>query len=53
MYISYPKYGVLEGSETKWLKELERQLSEYKTTFAELAHVNTALMNLIEKKFLG
>jgi putative transposase len=44
------KYGGLEASELKRVKELEQQLSEYKTMVAELSHDNRALKNLIEKK---
>ena len=43
------KYGGLEASELKRVKELE-QLSEYKTMVAELTNDNRALKNLIEKK---
>jgi putative transposase len=44
------KYGGLEASELKRIKELEQQLSEYKTMVAELSHDNRALRSLIEKK---
>ncbi len=44
------KYGGLDASELKRVKELEQQLSEYKTMVAELIHDNRALKNLIEKK---
>ena len=44
------KYGGLEASELKRVKELEQQLSEYKTMVTELTHDNRALKNLIEKK---
>ena len=44
------KYGGLEASELKRVKELEQQLSEYKTMVAELSHDNRVLKNLIEKK---
>lgn len=44
------KYGGLEASKLKRVKELEQQLSEYKTMVAELTHDNRALKNLIEKK---
>jgi len=39
----------LEASELKWVKELEQQLSEYKTLVAEFSHNNRALKNLIKK----
>lgn len=32
------------------MKELERELSQYKRMYAELAHENYALKDLIEKK---
>ena len=44
------KYGGLEASELKRVKELEQQLSEYKTMVAELSHDNRALESLIDKK---
>ena len=44
------KYGGREASELKRVKELEQQLSEYKTMVAELSHDNRALKSLIEKK---
>jgi putative transposase len=44
------KYGGLEASELKRVKELGQQLSEYKTMVAEPTHENRALKNLIEKK---
>ena len=45
------KYGSLEVSELKRVKELEQQLSEYKTMVAEPTHKNRALKKLIEKSF--
>ena len=44
------KYSGLEASELKRMKDLEQQLSEYKTMVAELSRDNRALKNLIEKK---
>ena len=44
------KYGGLDASELKRMKDLEQQLSEYKTMVAELSRDNRALKNLIEKK---
>ena len=44
------KYSALEASELKRMKDLEQQLSEYKTMVAELTRDNRALKNLIEKK---
>ena len=43
------KYGGLEASELKRVKELEQQLCDYKTMVAELTRYNRALKNLIEK----
>ena len=43
------KYGGLEASELKRVKELEQQLCDYKTMVAELTRDNRALKNLIEK----
>jgi putative transposase len=43
------KYGGLEASELKRAKELEEQLSEYKTMVAEFTHDNRALKNLLGK----
>ena len=44
------QYGGLSASELKRMKELERELSQYKRMYAELAHENYALKDLIEKK---
>ena len=44
------KYGGMGASELKRLKEMEAQLSQYKRMYAELAHENYALKDLIEKK---
>jgi putative transposase len=44
------KYGGMGASELKRLKEMEAQLSQYKRMYAELAHENYALRDLIEKK---
>ncbi len=43
------KYSGIEASELKRMKDLEQQLSEYKTMVAELTKDNRALKNLIEK----
>jgi putative transposase len=43
------KYGGLKASELKLVKELELQLSKYKTMVSELTHDNRALKNLIKK----
>ena len=47
------KYGGLDASELKRVKELEQKLSEYKTMVAKLTHDNRALKNLIEKSFFA
>jgi len=44
------KYGGMEASQLKKMKELEAQLSQYKRMYAELAHENYALKDVIEKK---
>ena len=43
------KYGSLEASALKRVKDLEHQLFEYKTMVAELTHNNRALKNWIEQ----
>ncbi|MEM0932140.1 MAG: IS3 family transposase [Bacteroidota bacterium] len=47
------KYGGMDASQLKKLKEMESELSRYKQMYAELAHQNYALKDLIEKKPLG
>jgi putative transposase len=44
------KYGGLDASELKRLKELEGELSQYKRMYAELARENDALKDLIHRK---
>ncbi len=44
------KYGGMEASQLKRLKEMEVELSRYKQMYAELAHQNYALKDWIEKK---
>jgi putative transposase len=44
------KYGGMEASQLKKMKELESELSQYKRMYAELAHENYALKDVIEKK---
>jgi putative transposase len=44
------KYGGMSASDLKRLKETEAELSQYKKMYAELAHENYALKDLIEKK---
>jgi putative transposase len=43
------KYRGPEASELKRMKDLEPQLSEYKTIVAELTSDNRALKNLVKK----
>ena len=45
------KYGGMQASDLKRLKETEAELSQYKKMYAELARENYALKDLIEKKF--
>ena len=44
------KYGGMSASDLKRLKETEIELTQYKKMYAELAHENYALKDLIEKK---
>ena len=44
------KYGGMESSDFKRMKELESELSQYKRMYAELARENDAMRALIEKK---
>ena len=44
------KYGGMEASDLKRMKELEGELSHYKRMYAELARENDAMRSLIEKK---
>lgn len=44
------KYGGMEASQLKKMKELEAELTQYKRMYAELAHENYALKDVIEKK---
>lgn len=44
------KYGGLEASELKRIKELESQLSEFKQIVADLTLENKAMKGLITKK---
>lgn len=43
------KYGGLQASDLKQLKELEWELGQYKRMYAELAHANFGLKGLVEK----
>ncbi len=44
------KYGGMDASELKRIKELERELSQFKRMYADMALENQALKDLIEKK---
>jgi putative transposase len=44
------KYGGMQASDLRRLKETEAELSQYKKMYAELARENYALKDLIEKK---
>jgi len=44
------KYGGMQASDLKRLKELQGELSQYKRMYAELAHENFALKDVIERK---
>ena len=44
------KYGGMDASDLKRMKELEGELSQYKRMYAELARENDAMRRLIEKK---
>ena len=44
------KYGGMEASDLKRMKELEREHSKLKRMYADLAMENAALKDLIEKK---
>jgi putative transposase len=45
------KYGGMQASDLKRMKELERELSQLKRMYADMALENRALKDLIEKKF--
>jgi len=44
------KYGGMSASDLKRMKEMEQDLSQYKRMYAELAHENFALKDLIDRK---
>jgi putative transposase len=44
------KYGGMDASDLKRVKDMERELSQYKRMYAELALENRALKDVIEKK---
>ena len=45
------KYGGMEASDVKRMKELEAENAQLKSMYAETSMKNRALKNLIEKKF--
>jgi putative transposase len=44
------KFGGMEASDIKRLRDIESELSQYKKMYAELAHENYALREVIAKK---
>jgi putative transposase len=44
------KYGGMDASELKRMKELESELAQFKRMYAELAFENRSLRDVIEKK---
>jgi putative transposase len=44
------KYGGMDASDLKRVKELESELSQFKRMYAELARENDAMKALIEQK---
>ena len=44
------KFGGMEASDIKRLREIESELSRYKQMYAEIAHENYALREVIAKK---
>lgn len=44
------KYGGMDANQLKRVKELEAELAQYKKMYAELAHNNYILKDVIEKK---
>ena len=44
------KFGGMEASDIKRLRDIETELSRYKQMYAELAHENYALRDVIAKK---
>ena len=43
------KYGGMSANDLKRMQEMERDLSQYKRIYAELAHENFALKDVIER----
>ena len=44
------KFGGMEASDIRRIRDLETELSRYKQMYAELAHENYALKDVIAKK---
>ncbi len=44
------KYGGMSASDLKRMKEMARELGQYKRMYAELAHENFALKDVIDRK---
>ena len=44
------KFGGMEAADIKRLRDVESELSQYKKMYAELAHENYALREVIAKK---
>lgn len=44
------KYGGLQAPDLKRMKELESEVAQFKRMYAELAHENYALKDLINRK---
>ena len=44
------KYGGMEPNQLKELREMKKELAQYKKMYAELAHQNHVLKDVIEKK---
>lgn len=44
------KYGGMSASDLRRMKEMERELGQYKRMYAELAHENFALRDAIDQK---
>jgi len=47
------KYGGMDANQLKKMKEMESELVQYKKMYAELAHQNYVLKDVIEKKLWG
>lgn len=49
-YVWKSKYSGMESSQLKQMKDMERELAQYKKIVAELTLQNTVLKDVIEKK---